>query len=157
MTAGSSSATPNLFGEDRKGLEAVAQALGEPAYRVGQLYAWMYRKRVRSFADMTNLPQALRERLGASYALRWPEVIDTQRSQDGTVKHLFRLPDGATIESVYIPEDRRRTICISTQAGCPLKCGFCLTGIAGYKRNLGASEILGQVATVMTEAPPEQK
>jgi 23S rRNA (adenine2503-C2)-methyltransferase len=76
---------------------------------------------------------------------------------DGTVKYLFRLDDGATIESVYIPEERRRTLCISTQAGCPLRCAFCLTGIAGYKRNLKPWEILGQVAVVMAEAPPEQK
>ena len=74
-------------------------------------------------------------------------------SSDGTRKYLFRLDDGATIETVYIPEDDRRTICISTQAGCPLKCAFCLTGIAGYKRNLKAGEILGQVATVMDEHP----
>ena len=85
------------------------------------------------------------------YDLRWPEVAERSRSRDGTVKYLFRLDDGATIESVYIPEERRRTICISTQAGCPLKCAFCLTGIGGYKRNLKAWEILGQVATVMEE------
>ena len=73
------------------------------------------------------------------------------------MKYLFRLQDGATIESVYIPETSRRTICISTQAGCPLKCAFCLTGIAGYKRNLKVDEILGQVATVMAEAPPRDQ
>ena len=78
-------------------------------------------------------------------------------SYDGTVKYLFRLDDGASIESVYIPEVKRRTICISTQAGCPLKCAFCLTGIGGYRRNLKAWEILGQVATVMAEAPPREQ
>ncbi len=100
---------------------------------------------------MTNLGKPLRARLAQSLTLRWPDVAERQHSTDGTVKFLFRLDDGATIESVYIPETRRRTICISTQAGCPLKCAFCLTGIAGYQRNLKTWEILGQVATVMAE------
>jgi 23S rRNA (adenine2503-C2)-methyltransferase len=144
-------ARPNLFGRDRAGLEAEARALGEPAFRGGQLYHWLYRRRARSFAEMTNLPRALRAALADRFDLRWPEVRERQTSRDGTVKLLFRLDDGATIESVFIPEPRRRTICISTQAGCPLKCAFCLTGIAGYKRNLEAWEIVGQVATVMAD------
>jgi 23S rRNA (adenine2503-C2)-methyltransferase len=102
---------------------------------------------------MTDLSRALRQRLASEFDLRWPAVADRQLSYDGTVKYLFRLDDGATIESVYIPEEKRRTICISTQAGCPLKCAFCLTGIRGYSRNLKAWEILGQVAAVMAEAP----
>jgi 23S rRNA (adenine2503-C2)-methyltransferase len=148
---------PNLFGMDRPALERVVGALGEPAYRASQIYSWLYRRRARSLDEMTDLSRALRDQLAAGHELRWPEVVERSRSIDGTVKYLFRLDDGATIESVYIPEERRRTICISTQAGCPLKCAFCLTGIAGYKRNLKAWEILGQVATVMAEAPPEQK
>src|SRR5689334_3720313 len=100
---------------------------------------------------MTDLTKAVREALAARFELRWPEVVERGHSQDGTIKYLFRLDDGATVESVYIPEERRRTICISTQAGCPLKCTFCLTGISGYKRNLKPWEILGQVATVMHE------
>ncbi len=148
------SARVNAFGLSRGALEDAAQALGEPAYRGRQLYTWLYKRRVRSFEEMTNLGRALRRRLAETYALRWPEVAEVQCSRDGTAKYLFRLDDGATIESVFIPEERRRTICISTQAGCPLKCAFCLTGIAGYKRNLKTWEILGQVATVMEEAPP---
>ena len=148
---------PNLFGMDRAALAALAAELGEPEYRAAQVYSWLYRRRVRSIAEMTNLARGLREKLAAGHDLRWPEAVERSRSTDGTVKYLFRLDDGATIESVYIPEERRRTICISTQAGCPLKCAFCLTGIAGYKRNLKPWEILGQVATVMAEAPPEQK
>ena len=126
---------------------AFVAGLGEPAYRARQLYVWLYQKRARSFAAMTNLGQgaarAARRRPTTCAGPRWPS--GSARS-DGTVKYLFRLDDGATIESVYIPEERRRTICISTQAGCPLKCAFCLTGIAGYKRNLKPWEILGQVA-----------
>ena len=145
---------PNLFGLDRPALEALVADLGEPAYRARQLFVWLYRKRARSLEEMTDLGKDLRARLAASYEVRWPAVAERSHSQDGTVKLLFRLDDGATIESVFIPEERRRTICISTQAGCPLKCAFCLTGIAGYKRNLKPWEILGQVATVMEEAPP---
>jgi 23S rRNA (adenine2503-C2)-methyltransferase len=133
----------------------VAESLGEPAYRGRQLYVWLYRKRARSFAEMTNLSKPFRRRLAEAYDLRWPELAERQVSRDGTVKYLFALDGGATVESVYIPEPKRRTICISTQAGCPLKCAFCLTGIAGYKRNLKPAEILGQVAAVMADAPPQ--
>jgi len=150
-------AKPNLFGLDRAALRALMESMGEPAYRGDQIHLWLYRRRVRAIAEMTDLTKGLRERLAASHDLRWPEVTERGHSRDGTVKYLFRLDDGATVESVYIPEERRRTICISTQAGCPLKCAFCLTGISGYKRNLKTWEILGQVATVMAEAPPEQK
>jgi 23S rRNA (adenine2503-C2)-methyltransferase len=152
---------PNLFGLDRSGLERVAVSLGEPPYRARQLYSWLYRKRARSFAEMTDLGKELRRRLEAAHEVRWPEVAEHSLSYDGTRKYLFRLEAApgerttpATVESVYIPEERRRTICISTQAGCPLACAFCLTGIAGYKRNLKPWEILGQVATVMEDAPP---
>jgi len=148
---------PNLFGLSLDALTEVAASLGEPAYRGEQLYRWLYRKRARSTSEMTDLSKAVRAKVDAGYVLRWPEVAERSQSFDGTVKYLFRLADGATIESVYIPESTRRTICISTQAGCPLKCAFCLTGIAGYKRNLKVDEILGQVATVMTEAPPRQQ
>jgi len=144
----------NLFGLDQAGLERVVGDLDEPAYRARQLYVWLYRKRARSLEEMTDLGKGLRARLAESHEVRWPSVAERSQSRDGTIKFLFRLDDGATIESVFIPEERRRTICISTQAGCPLKCAFCLTGIAGYKRNLKPWEILGQVATVMAEALP---
>lgn len=147
----------NLFGLSREALGAVAASLGEPAYRGAQLYRWLYRRRARSTGDMTDLPKSVRAKIDDAYTLGWPAVGERSQSFDGTVKYLFRLVDGATIESVYIPESTRRTICISTQAGCPLKCAFCLTGIAGYQRNLKVDEILGQVATVMAEAPPRQQ
>jgi 23S rRNA (adenine2503-C2)-methyltransferase len=153
----SPSAKPNLFGLDRAALKEIVAGLGEPAYRAEQVYRWLYRRRARTIAEMTDLTKGVREALAATHDLRWPEVVERGHSRDGTIKYLFRLDDGATIESVYIPEDRRRTICISTQAGCPLKCVFCLTGISGYKRNLKPWEILGQIATVMQEAAPEQK
>src|SRR5262245_61456038 len=122
------SSRPTLFGLGRDQLSALVGSLGQPAYRAGQVFRWLYGQRVRSIAEMTDLPAALREKLAADHDLRWPEVVERSQSYDGTVKLLFRLPDGATIEAVYIPETERRTICISTQAGCPLKCAFCLTG-----------------------------
>jgi len=149
------SGKPNLFGLDRAALKEIVARLGEPPYRAEQIYLWLYRRRARAIAEMTDLTKGIREALAAAYDLRWPEVGERGHSRDGTVKYLFRLDDGATVESVYIPEDRRRTICISTQAGCPLKCAFCLTGISGYKRNLKPWEILGQVATVMDEVRRE--
>ncbi|HEY3120639.1 MAG TPA: 23S rRNA (adenine(2503)-C(2))-methyltransferase RlmN [Vicinamibacteria bacterium] len=147
---------PNAFGLDRAALGGAVESLGEPEYRGRQLYGWLYRKRARSFDEMTDLSKAFRRSLADAYDLRWPELAERQVSRDGTVKYLFALDGGATIESVYIPDQKRRTICISTQAGCPLKCAFCLTGIAGYRRNLKPAEILGQVAAVMTDAPRQQ-
>src|SRR5262245_1211488 len=146
-------ARANLFGMGRDALATLVSELGEPAYHASQLYTWLYKKRARDIQAMTDLRKPLRAQLAERVELRWPAVAERERSRDGTVKYLFRLDDDATIESVYIPEARRKTICISTQAGCPLKCAFCLTGIAGYRRNLKAWEILGQVATVMAEAP----
>jgi 23S rRNA (adenine2503-C2)-methyltransferase len=144
---------PNLFGMDRSALAAEVADLGEPAYRARQLFEWLYARRVRDVSGMSDLPKPLRAALAERFSLAWPDVAERTLSFDGTRKHLFCLAGGATIESVYIPEDDRRTICISTQAGCPLKCAFCLTGIAGYRRNLTTGEILGQVATVMDEHP----
>jgi len=144
---------PNLFGMGKDALAALVAEKGEPAFRARQLYGWLYNRRVREIGAMANLPKPLRVALAGGFALRWPEVAERALSFDGTRKYLFRLDDRATVEAVYIPEDDRRTICLSTQAGCPLKCAFCLTGIAGYKRNLKAWEILGQVAAVMEEHP----
>jgi len=146
-------------------LAALVAEKGESAFRARQIYGWLYRRRVRGIEAMANVPKALRAALAEGFDLRWPEVAERELSFDGTRKYLFRLEDlppgasqhvrggGATVEAVYIPEDDRRTICISTQAGCPLECAFCLTGIAGYRRNLKTWEILGQVATVMEEHP----
>jgi 23S rRNA (adenine2503-C2)-methyltransferase len=146
-------ARANLFGMGKDALAALVAERGEPAFRAGQIYGWLYHRRVRAIDAMANLPKPLRAALAEGFEVRWPEVAERALSFDGTRKYLFRLGDGATVEAVYIPEDDRRTICISTQAGCPLKCAFCLTGIAGYKRNLKPGEILGQVATVMEEHP----
>ncbi len=144
---------PNLVGMGRQALAATLEEMGEPAYRARQLYDWLYRRRVRDFEAMSNLSKELRAALAERFEIAWPTVAERTLSFDGTRKYLFRLYDRATVEAVYIPEDERRTICISTQVGCPLKCAFCLTGIAGYQRNLDVGEILGQVASVMEEHP----
>jgi 23S rRNA (adenine2503-C2)-methyltransferase len=142
----------NLFGLSRAELESLMTVLGEPRFRAGQIYAWLYARRVSSLGAMTDLKAELRARLSERHEVRWIAVAERQFSKDGTIKSLFRCDDGATIEAVYIPEARRQTVCISTQAGCPVKCAFCLTGISGYKRNLKAWEILSQVAHVMEAA-----
>lgn len=145
--------TKNLFGLSLAEIEALVAGLGEPSFRAAQIYSWLYAKRVSSIGAMTNLKAEFRAALSLQCDVRRIDVADRQVSEDGTIKWLFRCDDGATIESVFIPETRRRTICISTQAGCPVKCAFCLTGISGYKRNLKAWEILSQVAHVMDAAP----
>ena len=125
----------NLFGMSMDELRDALSERERP-FRSRQIYDWLYRQRVRSFDEMTNLSLALRERLSSSFSIAWPEQQEQRLSDDGTCKYLFRLADGATIESVMIPQQTRRTICVSTQAGCPLKCTFCLTGVGGYSRNL---------------------
>jgi 23S rRNA (adenine2503-C2)-methyltransferase len=141
-----------LFGLALAEIEEVVKALGEPRFRAVQIYDWLYARRVKDIGSMTNLKGALRSALSENHEVRRIDLTDRQVSSDGTIKSLFRCDDGATIESVYIPEAKRRTICISTQAGCPVKCAFCLTGISGYKRNLKPWEILSQVAHVMDDS-----
>ena len=147
----------NLFGLDRTALAAVMEVSGARTFQAGQVHSWLYKKRVRQIDAMTTLDKRLRARLAETHEIVWPAVGERQRSVDGTTKYLFALGDGPTIEAVYIPEIRRRTICLSTQAGCPLKCTFCLTGISGYRRNLKVGEILGQVAALMTDAPQREE
>ncbi|MCX7668851.1 MAG: 23S rRNA (adenine(2503)-C(2))-methyltransferase RlmN [Anaerolineae bacterium] len=119
---------------------------GAPRYRADQIWEWIYKKLVTDPAQMTNLPKDLRERLAALGPINPLDVVVEQRSQDRqTIKWLFRLPDGVTIESVLMLYDERRTVCISTQAGCAMGCVFCATGQAGLARNLTAGEIVAQV------------
>ncbi len=129
---------------------------GEPGYRADQLLDWLYRRRVATWEAMTNLPRPLRARLGETFALRLPELRTVQSAPDTTTKFLWRLADGALIESVLIPASPalygepsdRHTLCVSTQVGCAYGCRFCASGLAGWKRNLTADEIVGQVLAV---------
>ena len=117
----------------------------ESAYRAKQIRQWLFKKRAATFGDMTNLSYPLRERLEEHFTIGQLKTVRRMESRDRTVKFLFGLGDGATIESVLIPETRRLTLCISTQAGCGFGCAFCATAVLGLKRNLTAGEIADQV------------
>jgi 23S rRNA (adenine2503-C2)-methyltransferase len=128
------------------GLAQLLASWGEPRYRAGQIWEWLYKKLAADPSGMTNLPKDLRERLVVEARVDPLALIYEQRSSDGqTIKWLFRLPDGLTIETVLMLYDERRTVCISTQAGCAMGCVFCATGQAGLARNLTAGEIVAQV------------
>lgn len=126
---------------------------GLPGYRVNQIARRLWQAPVASWADATDLPTALRAELDAEFPLPRLEVEVEQQSSDGTRKYLWRLADGEAIESVLIPSGTRRTLCISSQAGCALRCGFCATGRMGFRRNLSAFEIAGQVRELVLRAP----
>jgi 23S rRNA (adenine2503-C2)-methyltransferase len=126
-------------------LRAELKGWGEPSFRAGQVFDWIYKKGANSFAAMTDLPKSLRQRLEDHFGLSAPELAEQLRSGDGTEKFLFRMTDGALIETVLIPSGARRTLCLSTQVGCKFGCIFCASGAGGFRRNLAPSEILGQI------------
>lgn len=120
----------------------------EPPYRAAQILRWTYEDGVSSYEQMTNLPKALRTRLAAELPIYSSHVLRSQESADGTIKRLLQWPDGATSECVLIPDENRRTACISTQVGCPVGCVFCASGIGGLQRQLSAGQIVEQAMRV---------
>jgi 23S rRNA (adenine2503-C2)-methyltransferase len=138
-----------LIGESREGLAARLEQLGVPErqsrMRVGQLWNWLYVQGATDFARMTNIAKEFRAELDSSFILARPEIITEQVSSDGTRKWLLRLGDGKEVETVYIPEEDRGTLCISSQVGCTLTCSFCHTGTQRLVRNLTPAEIVGQI------------
>jgi 23S rRNA (adenine2503-C2)-methyltransferase len=136
---------PNLKDYALPALRDLCKARGWPAYRGDQIATWLYKNDVAVLDEMTNLPTELRSTLAADFDLSSLEIVTTQRSVDGTTKLLLGARDGAQIEAVLIPEERRQTLCVSTQVGCPLACDFCATGALGFTRNLTAAEIVDQV------------
>jgi 23S rRNA (adenine2503-C2)-methyltransferase len=129
----------------------VTEQLGERAFRTGQIYRWIHQRGVTSFDEMTDLSKAFRQKL-KEHAEIVPLVKDLeQRSVDGTIKYRFKTRDGRYIESVYMPSEDRKTLCVSTQVGCAMACSFCMTGTLGLKRNLTPGEIVAQVHTVNRE------
>jgi 23S rRNA (adenine2503-C2)-methyltransferase len=155
-------AAGSLLGKSIPELRAFAQSLGEPAYRGAQIYHALYAERRFAFPAMTNLPAALRERLSHEAAIALPQILRRYRSADGSVRYVLALAPAdsteprtaakpATIETVFMPEENRQTICISTQAGCAVDCHFCLTATLGLIRNLSAGEILGQVLVALED------
>jgi 23S rRNA (adenine2503-C2)-methyltransferase len=139
----------DLVGRTPAELAEVMSALGEGArtapMRARQLWHWLYQRGARDFAAMTTLPHALRARLAEAYSVARPAVAEQRTSADGTRKWLLRFADGQTVETVYIPEPDRGTLCISTQVGCSLTCAFCHTGTMPLVRNLRAAEIVAQI------------
>jgi 23S rRNA (adenine2503-C2)-methyltransferase len=134
------------------------ESLGEKSYHGKQLYHSIYKLRQFHIENMTDLSRGLRERLQQCSRLTLPRTALSQLSVDGTRKYLFELKDGEKIESVFIPEEHRDTLCISTQVGCPMDCKFCLTALIGLARNLMAGEIAGQVLVILKDRqqrPPE--
>ena len=140
-----------LLGLTGSQMEAIFLALGEPQFRARQLYRALYQERRFDLSKVTSFSKMLRERLASQFQVTLPQVEKVFRSADGTARYLLRLADGTEIESVYMPEERRKTLCISTQAGCAVDCKFCLTGVMGFTRNLTASEIVGQVLALCEE------
>ncbi len=140
-------------------LETVAGFLaecGEPAYRARQVLRHLWTKPAGSFDDMTDIPREVRQRLAGQFSIPRLAVDMDVQSSDGTRKFLFRLADGQAIETVAIPDGKRLTLCISSQAGCALQCAFCATGAMGFARNLEAFEIAGQVRELALLDPPLQ-
>ena len=148
MTTAVATAPDPLVGLDRPELGERLSALVTRSFQIDQIYDAIYLRGITDFADMTNLSLALRQELSDRFSLGLPAVASQQESADGTTKFLLRLHDGASIETVDIPATSRRTLCISSQAGCGLACAFCVTGYWGAGRNLSAGEIVGQVMLV---------
>ena len=136
---------PNLLGMNADELTELFDKLGEPKFRAKQLYSWIYNKGAVTFDDMTNISKELRSKLEKSYRLTRPEVSQHLVSKDGTEKWLLKFEDGNEAETVFIPDDERGTLCISSQVGCTLTCRFCHTGTQTLVRNLTAGEIIAQI------------
>jgi len=136
---------PNIKELSRNELEGWLSQRREPPYRAGQIQRWLFQKGATSFAEMTNLSVRLRDELQEGFSISRLQVLRDSSSRDGTRKFLFGLADALSIESVLIPESKRVTLCVSTQAGCGFGCAFCATALMGLKRSLRASEILDQI------------
>lgn len=135
----------NLLGLPRADLESFFEGLGEKPFRARQVMGWMYRQGVDDFDAMTDLSRDLRRRLAEAAEIRVPEIVTEQRSRDRTRKWMLGMGDTQGIETVFIPEPARGTLCISSQIGCVLDCNFCSTAQQGFNRNLSTAEIVGQV------------
>jgi 23S rRNA (adenine2503-C2)-methyltransferase len=135
----------NLLDLDAHGLAELVQELGQKPFRARQLLRWLHREGVGDFAEMTDLSAELRGRLAQDCEIRPPQQLSEHTALDGTRKWLFSVGSSNAIETVFIPEDDRGTLCVSSQVGCALECAFCSTGRQGFNRNLTAAEIIGQL------------
>lgn len=137
-----------LLGKNRQEIENVVCELGMPKFSAKQILSWLYDKKVSSIDEMTNLSVKNRALLSEKYDIGASAPVHEMRSVDGTVKYLFCTPEGDYIESVYIPDDDRATLCVSSQVGCKMHCKFCMTGKQGYTASLTVSQILNQIYSV---------
>ncbi len=141
----------------KKELETGLEELGTPKFRASQIFRWFYKERSLHFDDMKDLPAGLRDELKKHFHITHMTCLDSRRSRsDGTTKYLLKLEDGNTIETVFLPEKERSTICLSTQVGCRFGCVFCASAKCGFVRNLAVSEILEEVLFVMRQNPGRQ-
>ena len=145
----------NLLDFDRAALERHFVSMGESAFRARQVMQWVYQRQVTDFDAMTDLGKGLRQRLGETAELRLPQIVADQTSSDGTRKWLLSVPGGSAIETVFIPETDRGTLCVSSQVGCSLNCTFCATARQGYNRNLTTGEIIAQLVIAQRHLAPE--
>jgi len=139
------SSKQNLLDLDRDGLESFFKEIGEKPFRATQVLKWIHQMGVSDFEQMTNLSKVLRLRLAEVSEVRVPEIVFEQKSDDGTYKWVLELDGQNRIETVFIPEEGRGTLCVSSQVGCALECTFCSTAQQGFNRNLSTAEIIGQV------------
>jgi len=135
----------NLLGYDLVQMKAFFAEIGEKPFRAVQLIKWIHQFGVDDFSQMSNVSKALRSKLALIAEIKAPEIIMEQKASDGTIKWLMRLDGGNSIETVFIPEDNRGTLCVSSQVGCALDCGFCSTAKQGFNRNLSSAEIIAQL------------
>ena len=142
----------HLAGLSQAELKEFVESLGEPAYRARQIFAGLHRRRLLSFAEMTDLPKKLRAKLGEHALVSTLTLESRYLSTDGTRRYLFKTRDNLPVETVFIPEERRDTICFSSQSGCPLQCTFCLTAQLGLLRSLTAGEIVEQIIVALNDA-----
>jgi len=137
--------TTNLLDFDLDGLAAFCEQLGEKRFRATQLFRWIHQRGAQDFDQMTDLAKSLREKLKKHAHITGLAISTEQASQDGTIKWLFDVGGGNAVEAVFIPEDDRGTLCVSSQAGCAVGCRFCSTGHQGFSRNLTTGEIIAQL------------
>jgi 23S rRNA (adenine2503-C2)-methyltransferase len=138
----------NLYGKTQAELKEIAASMGLPSYTVRQLSDWLYKKHAGSFDEMTNISKHTRKVLSENHVLHKSAPSGVQVSEDGTRKYLFQVLEDKYVESVFIPEKNRNTLCISTQVGCKMDCLFCLTGKQGFQGDLSVAEILNQVTSL---------
>ncbi len=138
-------------------LQELIVSMNELSYRANQLYDWVYKKKIYDFEKMQNISKETRAKFSEKFFIKSDYKIDEFKSSDGTIKFRFTLGDGAIVESVYIPDATRRTLCVSTQVGCPLGCRFCLTGRSGFVRNLSVGEMVAEVMEVRDRLGKDEK